>query len=125
VCAVFYNHQGTVTHLVTSFTAEFLATPQGSISVGLGGGGITNPSLLHVLYHYWIIATEAFIVAGLSFVTWRRKALRVNTRFLLLSFASIFLMLVTVVLPSFAASLGGYRFFSLGLLFLAPIAYLV
>lgn len=109
----------TGTRITTSFTTELFGPLEGSMSVGLGAGVLSLP-FSHALYHYWILATEVLIVAGLAFVIWRRKALKVNAHFLLLSFASFFLLLVAIVLPSVADTLNGNRLVALALVFLAP-----
>lgn len=109
----------TGTHVVNTFGTDLFATPESTIAAGVGVG-VLNLPFSHALYHYWLIAIEVFIVAGLVFVTWRRKALRINTPFLLLSFASLFLMLVAIALPSVAVAMNGDRLFGLALLFLAP-----
>jgi uncharacterized membrane protein len=111
------------TTIAHSLTNDFLGPPESTVATGLGVG-IQNLPFSHALYHYWIIATEVLIVAGLAFVTWRRKALRVNTQFLLLSFASFILMLAAIAVPSVAGVINGNRLFALALLFLAPYCIL-
>jgi uncharacterized membrane protein len=107
------------THVANTFSTDLFAPPESNIAAGVGAG-VLNLPFSHAVYHYWVIATELLIVIGLAVMTWWRKALRVNTPFLLLSFASFFLMLVAIALPSIAAAMNGDRMFAVALIFLAP-----
>ena len=107
-------------HTLDVFSTQiFTINNAPGVTAGLGGSAATA-TLIGALWHYWQLITEAFILAGLVSVIWRRKTPKMSPQFLLFSLASFFLLLVVVVLPSVGGAINGWRSYSIALLFLAP-----
>jgi uncharacterized membrane protein len=114
----------TGTHVVSSLSNELFAVNSEPVVAGVFGSGVSYVSFLHVLAHYWVIATLVLIAVGLIAMVWRRKAMRANVQFLVLSLASFVMMLFAVGAPAFAAAINGDRLYALASFFLAPCCVL-
>ena len=107
-------------HTYDTFTSGFFSTGNDAYVTNGLGAGISGLSFTHVLARYWGMAIEGLLVIGLLLMIWRRKTLKINSQFLLLSLTSLFLLLIVVALPAVGSIVLGWRGFALALLFLAP-----
>jgi len=107
-------------HTYTTFTSAFFSTSNDAYVTNGLGGGVSGLPFTHTLARYWGIVVEVLLIIGLLLLIWRRKTLKVNSQFLLLSIASLFLLLILVAVPTVGSIVTGWRGFALALLFLAP-----
>jgi uncharacterized membrane protein len=112
----------TAAHVANSFSSELFAVNNEPVVAATFGSGVSYLSFLHVVAHYWVIATLGLITVGLTVTVWRRNA--VTVQFLVLSLASFGLMLLAVIAPAFASAINGDRLYALASFFLAPCCVL-
>lgn len=122
--AAYLSFLQTGRHVITSLSTSLFAVENEPVVAGVFGSSVSYVSSVHVLAHYWVLATLVLITVGLAVTTWRRKAMRVNVPFLVLSLASFFLMVLAVAAPAAAAAINGDRLYALASFFLAPFCVL-
>lgn len=114
---------GVGAHTYYTFFVDLFSTSNSYVAAGVGGGVASLP-FTHVLAHYWVIATELLIAIGVIATVWWRKTPRMNEQFLLVVWASFFIMLVGIAVPGLGSALTPYRLYAIVLLFLAPCCVL-
>lgn len=96
------------------------ATP----SPGISGLMPAYVSPLHETSHYLFYAVQALILVGLLGLIVKRKRAKFNQEYISMSLISTVILILTITVPAFAATLDMTRFYHITLFFLAPFSAL-
>jgi len=107
-------------HVLTTFSTDLFnpLSRESAVLIGIGMGGPAE-SVGHEIGRLIHYVTELFIVIGVIDTLWKRKKSRYDQEYILLSVASMLLLLMNIVIPYFTA-IGMTRIYYLSSAILAP-----
>jgi uncharacterized membrane protein len=109
---------------VVQSLGDFFNPSSRGTEVLAGIGMETPPSPLHSVGRIFVYATEALVVVGFITMLIRRKSSDFDREYVTFSSLNMALLLMSILLPSFASALNMSRFYHIVLFFLAPFFWL-
>jgi uncharacterized membrane protein len=106
-----------ITHIAGNILAQASAP-------GIGGLMPTYLSTLHNVSKYLFLFPQLLVVIGISILLFKRGRRRFGLEFSSMSIASMFILILCIIVPSFASSLNMTRFYHIAQFFLAPFGVL-
>jgi len=110
-----------VDKLIRNFFEDFFS-PEARGSKVLTGIGLTAaPSFLHQIGRFFFYITEFFIIIGFVRFIVKRKEMKLDEDYAILTGLNMAILLMAMIIPNFAAMFLMDRFYHVVLLFLAPM----
>jgi uncharacterized membrane protein len=111
-------------NIYSNFATDFF-NPSSRTSMVLTGVGLESaPSPLHQIGRYVFFIAEALIILGLFKLIIQRKKLKFDPEFMALIVFNFSILVMTIVVPLLAGSIGEQRFYEIACVFLSPMAIL-
>ncbi len=104
--------------------SEFFASQSRGAEVLSGLGLSEAPSFYHYIGRMFQYVAELFILIGFVSLIRKRKKETFDSEYLLVTSLNMIILLMCIIIPNFASSLGMDRLYHVSLLFLSPLFFL-
>jgi uncharacterized membrane protein len=116
--------QGSISSLTSILHHIYVSLAESAPAPGVSGFMPLSVSPIHDVHKYLFYLLQLFIVLGFLWLVVRRKKTQFNPEYSSMTVASMFILALCVLVPSFAQGLLISRFYHIVLFFLAPLCIL-
>lgn len=117
----FYRFQGFITGTYQSLITEFFSPQSRGQEVLVATGMLSSPTLLHQIGKIFFNITALFILIGFIIIIARKKKDNFDPQYFVLISTNLVLLLMSIIIPNFSASLQIDRLYHVALLFISPL----